>query len=227
MQKNALFIILGIIAGSAVGAGATIFILREAVSMPNTTALYKTVDTDNTTLPLHTGTILIPKALVSEEYHILLNRIVSTINQATTNNNEKIVPLMKMLDQKSKNSEWSGIFDIILSAKKEIKENEELVAGIQADINTLKDINILTTLDKDILGQTVALLELGNPLTNAFIGYFETLGQFLTGKAPTQDLIDSLEEKITNLAGAGKDFQQKLNILLSTVKQKISDASRI
>lgn len=234
MSKNVLLIIIGILVGALImGAGVSVF-FKNAVPTPSLEELNKTVSTIQNEMPdpiaidtlikttKETTKILPPSGLVTEEYSVLINRILNTLNQAAINNNNEIVPLMKKLEEKGKSGDWNGIFDLASDIKQKIGENKKLVASAQADIASLRTINDQTTIDDSLRTQTGTALTAANSLANAFNRYFDRLGEFLTGTIPTQDLINNLNANIVILTNAGKDSQEKFNILLETMHQKIT-----
>lgn len=229
MYKNALLIISGILVGAILMGAAVSVYFKNSPSAPSMEELSKTINTIQnktldpaTTEAIETTTkILPPSGLVTEEYSILINRIVNTLNQAAKNNNDEIVPLMKKLEEKGKSGDWNGIFDLASDIKQKIGENKKLVASAQADIASLRAVNDQATTDDSLRTQTGTALTAADSFANAFNRYFDRLGEFLTGTIPTQDLINNLNADIVILTNAGKDFQEKLNTLVDTMQKKI------
>ena len=217
--------IIGVAVGMLIGAGIMMYISRDAVffTAPSTENVGVLSYPDQKAPDVIQKTnILLPKKLVSKDYHLLINKILNELNQVETNNNATLLPLMNSIKQKSAAGDFNGFFDIVIKAKSEIKKNNDLLATASADIAALRKVNGESIKDQDIYAQTASFLTSGDALVQTFTDYFSILNETLSGSIPTQSLLDKLNEKITSLRDAGASFQSEFDALLALMQQKMN-----
>lgn len=228
--RNAVLIFVGFVSGMLI-TGFVFFVFFHALAptlpsaevVTSSANLIRTAPQKAPSTPDNVQTnILLPMTLVSNEYYETINRIVNTLNQIATNNNETILPPMNEIKQKSQSGDWEGVFDLATLAKIAIQKNKEFATATRNDLYALRSINEKTTSDSSFREQTVAFIDAGDKYADAFMLYLETLEKFLTGKSPTSELIDDLNGKISFLSVANKNFQQEMDNLLSVAKERSS-----
>lgn len=224
--KNHTPLVYGImiLVGMLIGAGIVAFLFRDAVflNIPKTnieTLSYPNGQSQKVS-NLKTN-ILLPKKLVSEDYYLLINKIVNELNQVVENNNTTILPLMNAIKQKSVAKDFGSLFDLMIQARGEVKKNSDILVTTRGDIAVLKKVNADTTSDTDVRGQTAVFLTSGDTFVQAFEDYFALISETLSGSVPTQDLLNRLSEKGVLLSNTGSSFQSELDTLLTLMKQKI------
>lgn len=231
-RKTVLFSIIGVIVGILAGAGIMFYFFRDAVffttpAMPDTKGLSYPNPADQKVPDINLKSkILLPKKIVSEDYYLLINKIVDELRQVGISNTSTLIPIMESIKQKSASRDFSGLFDLIAQAKNEIKKNNDLLAATHEDIAAMKKVNTETTKDTDVRAQTDVLLDSSNVFVQAFTDYFSILNETLSGSIPTQSLLDRLAAQVTILGTAGASVQAELNSLLTIIKQKNDAATR-
>ncbi|MEK7094160.1 MAG: hypothetical protein AAB903_02350, partial [Patescibacteria group bacterium] len=105
--------IIGVAVGMLIGAGIMMYISRDAVffTAPSTENVGVLSYPDQKAPDVIQKTnILLPKKLVSKDYHLLINKILNELNQVETNNNATLLPLMNSIKQKSAAGDFNGFF---------------------------------------------------------------------------------------------------------------------
>ena len=228
-SRVVLISIIGVVAGVLIGAGVMAFLFRDALffNIPVTTNIDIPSYPDQKTPDSKTDILIsIPEKLVGADYNLFINKVVNGLNQVGINNSTIILPLFDAIKQKSSARDFGGLFDLIIQARGEIKKNNDLLATTLGDISSLKKVNNETVSDADIRGQTTVFLTSGDAFAQAFIGYFATLNETLSGLVPTQALFDKLAGQITSLRDAGSSFKSELDTLLTVIQQKDKTSTR-
>ncbi|MDO8593792.1 MAG: hypothetical protein Q7R59_02760 [bacterium] len=218
-KKTVLMLIVGAVVGILISAGIMAYLFRDSVVLTIPATNTGALSYPDQKVPDVKTNILLPKKLVSEEYYLLVNKIIAELNQAVMNNNATILPLMNTIKEKSVAQDFAGFFDLVFQARGEIKKNNDLLITARTDIATLRKVNDGGS-NADIYNQTAVFLNSGDMFAQAFADYFSILNETLSGPVPTQALLDKLTEKIASLRSTGASFQTELNTLLVLIKQK-------
>ena len=223
-KSNILLVsIVGVVVGMLIGAGAVAYFFRGSIflSIPGVEGSSALSYPDGKVPGLSSRTnIVLPKKMVSEEYYLLINKIISDLQRVGASNNETILPLISTVKQRSAAGNFNGIIDFIIQARDEISNNSDLLATISRDIASLTKINETSTLDADLRNQTVPFLVSADAFVRAFADYFSVLNETLSGSLPTQDLLNTLSGKVTSVQNAGSSLQSELTTLLKLIDQK-------
>lgn len=225
-SKNNVLIaaIAGIIIGALLGVGAMFYFFRGSIflNIPQVgNASQLSYPPDQKAPTLNQGAnIILPKKLVSENYYLLINKIVNELWRAGANNNDTILPLISTIKQRSAAQNFNGIFDLIVQARSEIRKNIDLLTAMGADIAALQKENDANTGDTGLRSQTDSFLISADTFVRAFSDYYSTLNETLSGSIPTQNLLNTLADKITTLQSNGSSLQSELDSLLKLIDQK-------
>ena len=202
-KSNILLVsIVGVVVGMLIGAGAVAYPDGKVPGLSSRT------------------NIVLPKKMVREEYYLLINKIISDLQRVGASNNETILPLISTIKQRSAAGNFNGIIDLIIQAKSAIQKNTDLLAATSADIAALTKVNDASTSDADLRNQTVPFLVSADAFVRAFADYFSVLTETLSGSLPTQDLLNTLAEKVASVQNAGSSLQSELTTLLKLIDQK-------
>lgn len=222
---HVIAIVVSVLFGIGIGAGVVFYKFRNSVSLSipqvqTTGALSYPAGQQKLPSVRQRADIIVPKKLVTQDYYLLINKVVNELQQVQMDHNEKILPLMNEIKQKSGSQDFNGLFDLIIQARSEIKGSSALLATTIADIASLKTANDAGTTDEDLHNETGSFLASANTFSAAFSAYLSTLNDTLSGSVPTQSLLDTLAGRIVALQKAGADLQSQLTTLLALIDQK-------
>lgn len=231
-KKFVIILIVAIMAGALMGAGAMFLLFRNTLqnavifNAPAPTATnnlsYPPVDDRKAFDATTTPNIVLSKELVGPSYFPLVGKIANELQLVGTNNISTLVPLMNSIKQKGIAGDFNGFFNLVTQAKDEIKKNTAILAATHKDIAAMRVLNDQTVKDMDIHKQTNVLLDASDVFIQEFSGYFATLDETLSGSIPTQDLLDRLAHQVTIVQNAGSSMQAEFTALITLMQQKAS-----
>jgi superoxide dismutase len=212
MIKNILLILIGMVVGGVITAGAMFFLYKQSILPAPIEDLgikesVLTPEDQQRALDTKPIKLAIPESVVSKKYNDLVQQIINSNNNIVKNNNEVVYPTMIDLKNRSIKGNWEGVFDVIAKGNLAVKANLEIVKNMKEDIYTLQAENNATTKNTELNRYTQIFTQKGLDLADAHTAYFTTLSQFLTGKVPTKELADELNTRISSLQKTQKDFQ--------------------
>jgi len=231
IMRPLLFILLGLAISTVIDAGALYyagktpqgrafirdFLVAQSKKSISTPAGASALTAASTTPP---GILPIPQAYATREYFLAINNVIQDLF-AINATNERLGPLLDVLNQQTLSCSYAGFYEAMGQAHRLANKNQTLASQLAFHLTELATANVQT---KDVVtkANTQALVVAGTAFTASLQTYASAANGLLAGDTPTSAQIADFQSKVNAATGASQSFADAFKPLL----QRIIDANR-